>query len=254
MWISPWSFLLALGAITAVSVACSPWRWRGDMRRLRAEKVEKVEVPGAGWFFVVQLRADCGPIFPGRLKELQRQSMHFSLRSKIIKKPEHRRPHACAQDPRKIYCRVYGLHPHAGNDGLSYHHCENDTWGSACGQKGSPLLTLSITSTDPARDPLTGEMTFCNEKYIHRLWIELAGFNPNMGTFEASQVVFVVKNLPANAGRCKRREFDPWVQKIPWRRAQQPTPVFLPGESHGQRSLVGYGPQGRKELDTTEAT
>ena len=41
--------------------------------------------------------------------------------------------------------------------------------------------------------------------------------------------------------RHKRREFDPWVVKIPWRRAQQPTPVFLPGESHGQRSLVGYG-------------
>lgn len=73
------------------------------MRRLRAEKVEKVEVPGAGWFFVVRLRADRGPVFPGRLKELQRQSMQFSLRSKIIKKPEHRRPHACAQDLRKIY-------------------------------------------------------------------------------------------------------------------------------------------------------
>ena len=38
--------------------------------------------------------------------------------------------------------------------------------------------------------------------------------------------------------------FDPWVGKIPWRRAWQPTPVFLPGESHGQRSLVGYGSQG----------
>ena len=36
-------------------------------------------------------------------------------------------------------------------------------------------------------------------------------------------------------------EFDPWVGKIPWRRARQPTPVFLPRESHGQRSLVGYG-------------
>ena len=36
--------------------------------------------------------------------------------------------------------------------------------------------------------------------------------------------------------RHKRREFNPWVRKIPWRRAQQPTPVFLPGESHGQRS------------------
>ena len=42
--------------------------------------------------------------------------------------------------------------------------------------------------------------------------------------------------------RHKRCGFDPWVGKIPWRRTWQPTPVFLPGESHGQRSLVGYGP------------
>ena len=45
---------------------------------------------------------------------------------------------------------------------------------------------------------------------------------------------------------------DPWVGKIPWRRKWQPTPVFLPGESHGQRSLVGYSPWGYKESDTTE--
>ena len=43
---------------------------------------------------------------------------------------------------------------------------------------------------------------------------------------------------------CRRHRFDPWVGKIPWRRAWQPTPVFLPGESHGQRSLAGYSPQG----------
>ena len=46
--------------------------------------------------------------------------------------------------------------------------------------------------------------------------------------------------------------FDLWVGKIPWRRKWQPTPVFLPGESHGGRSLVGYSPWGRKESDTTE--
>ena len=46
--------------------------------------------------------------------------------------------------------------------------------------------------------------------------------------------------------------FDTWVRKIPWRRKWQPTPVFLPGESHGQRSLVGYSPWGDKESDTTE--
>ena len=55
-----------------------------------------------------------------------------------------------------------------------------------------------------------------------------------------------------SACRCRRHRFDPWVGKIPWRREWQPTPVFLPEESHGQRSLVGYGPWGCKELDTTE--
>ena len=52
--------------------------------------------------------------------------------------------------------------------------------------------------------------------------------------------------------QCKRRGFDPWVGKIPWRRAWQPTLIFLPGESHGQRSQAGYGPQGHKESNTTE--
>ena len=55
-------------------------------------------------------------------------------------------------------------------------------------------------------------------------------------------MVLVVKSPPANANRHKRREFDPWVEKIPQRRAWQPTPVFLLGESHGQRRLVSYGP------------
>ena len=54
--------------------------------------------------------------------------------------------------------------------------------------------------------------------------------------------------------RHKRQKFIPQVGKISWRRAWQPTPVFLPGESHGQRSLVEYSPQSRKELDTTEVT
>ena len=43
--------------------------------------------------------------------------------------------------------------------------------------------------------------------------------------------------------QCGRPGFDPWVGKIPWRRKWQPTPVFLPGESHGQRSFVGYSPR-----------
>ena len=42
--------------------------------------------------------------------------------------------------------------------------------------------------------------------------------------------------------RCKRYRFDPWVGKIPWRRAWQATPIFLPRQSHGEKSLVGYSP------------
>ena len=52
--------------------------------------------------------------------------------------------------------------------------------------------------------------------------------------------------------QCRRPWFNPWVGKIFWRRKWQPTPVLLPGKSHGRRSMVGYSPWGRKESDTTE--
>ena len=49
-----------------------------------------------------------------------------------------------------------------------------------------------------------------------------------------------------------RPGFDPWVRKVPWRRAWQPTPVFLPGDFRGQRNLVGYSPCSLNRLDMTE--
>ena len=61
----------------------------------------------------------------------------------------------------------------------------------------------------------------------------------------------VVKNPPAHPPANHKQSDDPWVRKIPWRRKWQSTPVFLSGESHGQRSLVGYSPWGSKESDTT---
>ena len=61
----------------------------------------------------------------------------------------------------------------------------------------------------------------------------------------------MVENLPA---KCRRHRFDPWVEKIPWRRKWQPTPVFLPGKSHGQKSLAGYSPRVTKELRHNSAT
>ena len=67
---------------------------------------------------------------------------------------------------------------------------------------------------------------------ISLLW---ALVTPSMG-FSGS---LVVKNPPAMP---ESQQLDPWVGKIPWRSAWQPTPVVLPGESQGQRSLVGYSP------------
>ena len=55
-----------------------------------------------------------------------------------------------------------------------------------------------------------------------------------------------------SACQCRRHRFGPWVGKTPWSRKGQPTPVFLPGKSHEQRSMVGHSPWGHKESDTTE--
>ena len=62
------------------------------------------------------------------------------------------------------------------------------------------------------------------------------------------------KEPAANAGEERDARFNPWVEKFPWRRKWQPTPVFLPGKSPGQKKLAGYSLWYHKELDTTEAT
>ena len=62
------------------------------------------------------------------------------------------------------------------------------------------------------------------------------------------------KDCACNAGATGDPGSDPWVGKIPWRRAQQLTPVFLPGESHGQRVLAGYSLWAHKELEMTGPT
>ena len=60
------------------------------------------------------------------------------------------------------------------------------------------------------------------------------------------------KESACQCRRCKRHGFNPWVGNIPWSRKWQPALVFLPGKSHGQRSLAGCSPQGCKQSDTTE--
>ena len=64
--------------------------------------------------------------------------------------------------------------------------------------------------------------------------------------------VYLLRGLPRwlsnkeSTCQCRRLRFNPWVGKIPWRRKWQPTPVFLPGKSQGQRNLVGYNLWGHK--------
>ena len=106
------------------------------------------------------------------------------------------------------------------------------------------------------------------------LWCRLRGLARRPALASSSSKVAVglwvslclfVQNLPqlhiTNPGgsdgkestcQCRRREFDPWVEWIPWRREGQPTPAFLPRKAHGQWSLAGYCPWRRKESDTTE--
>ena len=100
----------------------------------------------------------------------------------------------------------------------------------------SPVLqAVSCTAGDPLLTEPPGN-------YTYGLFISK----------RASQVALVVKESSCQHRRCKRHGFNPWFRKISWRRAWQPSPVSLPGESHGQKSLTGYSPWGRTESDTTE--
>ena len=87
---------------------------------------------------------------------------------------------------------------------------------------------------------ISGEKVKRNKKGYKRKWGFLGGASG--------------KEPTCKCRRHKRHGFDPWIRKIPWRRAWQPTPVLLPGESHGQRNLAGYRPWSCKKSDTTEAT
>ena len=113
----------------------------------------------------------------------------------------------------------------------------------AC-QQAFRLLNLQVsifsTSVFSFISPLSSFSPFISLSF-EKLWL-------NIHSIRASLVAQRLKRLP----QCGRPGFDPWVRKIPWRRKWQPTPVLLPGESHGCRSLVGYSPRGRKESDTTE--
>ena len=82
-------------------------------------------------------------------------------------------------------------------------------------------------------------------------------WSPSVPFLLLKSSVLMVYNFPGGAVvqsicHCRTHGFNPWVRKIPWRRESLPTPVFSPGESHGQRSLEVYSPWHRKKSDTSQ--
>ena len=100
-------------------------------------------------------------------------------------------------------------------------------------------MEISLSNGESRRQP--------SQCCIHHCW---PGKLVQKHSSSSSLVAQMVRNPPA----LRRPGFNPWVGKIPWRRKWQhtPTPVFLPGEFHGQTSLAGYSPWSHKESDTTE--
>ena len=139
--------------------------------------------------------------------------------------------------------------------------CNARDLGSVLGLGRSPgegkgyLLQYSglENSRDYTVDGVAKNRTQLNDFHTHSLPLHWIFHIPR-------NVVFLLRFLFNPRGsdgksiylQCGRPRFDRWVGKILWRRKWQPTPVLLPGESHGRRSLVGYSPWGLKESDTTE--
>ena len=101
--------------------------------------------------------------------------------------------------------------------------------------------TVAATSKRSIRDPCVQRATIPSYGSISCLYCVLRG---SEAFTRASQMALVVKKPPANAGDLRGCRFNPGVGKIPQRRARQPSPVFLPGEFHGQSSLASYSSTG----------
>ena len=118
--------------------------------------------------------------------------------------------------------------------------CSIGCWNPSCTTSRPVIQTSLHLSVHICREGVPTSQTFleelihCERKKICLAWLP--------------------RWLKGKESACQYRRCgsDPWVRKIPWRRRWQPTPVFLPGESHGQRSLVDYSPWGHRESDMTD--
>ena len=112
------------------------------------------------------------------------------------------------------------------------------------------MFNSAIPRTVARQAPLF--MGFPRQEYWSGCHFLLQGIFLNQGSNSFSCIGRQILYCSARDKLLLRSYHAAWVGKFPWRRKWQPTAVFLPGKSHGQRSLVGYSPWGRKELDMTE--
>ena len=167
-----------------------------------------------------------------------------------------------------------GRSPEEGNGNpLQYSCLEKSMDGGAWLQATVHGITKSQTrlssftgslGSDPLPRADSGIVTFSNSQCIAqetdlgiclkwgRCLVQNRVETASLPCFGASQMVLVVKNLPANAGDTRDLDPIPGSGRFPWSRKWQPALVSLPGKSHGQRNLVGYSPWDHKESGMTE--
>ena len=117
---------------------------------------------------------------------------------------------------------------------------KNETWGTVTFLRFLTCTAASVASSS----------TLAKEREFP-VWLRCLYLTTSIVNKRASQWLSG-KESTCQCVRCRRHRFDSWIRKIPWRRKCQPTPVFLPGESHGQKSLVDHSLGDCKELDLTE--
>ena len=124
--------------------------------------------------------------------------------------------------------------PHRLNPTLRKRRDRFPTPSQRAAGKASKAVNIS-----PLLPPQSSLMSVRSQVQLLRnlRWV-LSGLNLNLGSCRWLSI----KEYPC---WCRRCGFSPWIRRIPWRRKWQPTPVFLPGKFHVQRSLAGYSPWGR---------
>ena len=161
-------------------------------------------------------------------------------------------PHLCGEQATRHPVRCVLTPKNRRTSGLMGESFAN-MWAMCC------FLALALYAPSPSPGPKLVPSVVADGHYIAatRTWLlspQFLFFRPQILSHLEFPGGASGKEPTCQCRRHKRYRFHPWMRKTPWRRTWHPTPVFLPGESHGRRSLVGYSPWGLKEADMSEAT